>query len=126
MNCLYENLESFINHIEKQAELGLKFNYDELPDKKSASFRMFHNDLISGDNSALAEMGNNKLAYINHNLINFMFTRDENFANHTRDTFQNAIQKSTQISLVGEKARANFFDRLHKKIIAQRKTISHY
>ena len=126
IDCLYEDLEALINHIEKQAELGLKFNYDELPDKKSASFRMFHNDLISGDNSALAEIGNNKIAYINHNLINFMFTRDENFANHTRDTFQNAIQKSTQISLVGEKARANFFDRLRKKITAQRETITHY
>ena len=126
IDCLYDNLEFLVNHIEKQAELGLKFNYEELPDKRSATFRMFHNDLISGDNSALAEMDNNKLAYINHNLINFMFTRDENFANHTRDTFQNAIRKSTQISLVGEKARANFFDRLRKKIIAQRETISHY
>ena len=55
-----------------------------------------------------------------------MFTRDEGFNNYTFDTFQNAIKKSTQISLVGEKARARFFDRLRKKIQVQREAVNNY
>ena len=124
--CLYDTLEELINHIEKQAELGLKFNYGKSPDKNAAAFRLFYNDLITGDNCVLAEIGDIKITYINHNLINFMFTRDEDFNNYTFDTFQNAIQKSTQISLVGEKARARFFDLLRKKIQVQREAINHY
>ena len=124
--CLYDKLEALINHLEKQAELGLKFNIGELPDKNAASYRMYHNDLITGDNCVLAETGDKKITYINHNLINFMYTRDEDFNNYTLETFQNAIQKSTQISLVGEKARARFFNLLRKKIQVQREAINHY
>lgn len=126
ITCLYEKLEDLISHIEKQAEAGLKFNYGEEPGKDAAPFRMFHNDLITGDNSVLAEIGNNKFAYINHNLIDFMFTRDEAFTSHTLNTFRNAMQKSTQISLTGEKARAAFFGLLRKKIQVQREAVNHY
>jgi hypothetical protein len=124
--CLYEKLEMLITHLEKQAELGLKFNVGELPGKDAATYRMYHNDLITGDNCVLAEIGDKKITYINHNLINFMYTRDEGFNNYTFSTFQNAIRKSTQISLVGEKARARFFDRLRKKVEVQRDSVNHY
>lgn len=126
ITCLYERLEELINHIEKQAEAGLKFNYGAEPGKDAAPFRMFHNDLITGDNSVLAEIGNNRVAYINHNLIDFMFTRDEAFTSHTFNTFRNAMQKSIQISLTGEKARAAFFGLLRKKIQVQREAVNHY
>ena len=124
--CLYEKMEELVNHIEKQAELGLKFNFGELPDKKAAAYRMFHNDLVSGDNCVLAEVGNIKVTYINHNLINFMYTRNVDFNNYTFETFVNTIRKSTQISLVGEKARANFFNQLRKKIMAHKEAITRY
>ena len=126
MHCLYDKLEDLIAHIEKQAELGLKFTYGKSPDKNSATLRMFYNELVTGDNCVLAEIGNMKITYINHNLINFMYTRDEGFNHYTMETFKNAIQKSTQISLVGAKARARFFDKMRKKIQVQRETINHY
>jgi plasmid maintenance system antidote protein VapI len=122
MLCIYSQLEELIGHIEKQAELGCKFSIGKAPDKNSASYRMFHNDLITGDNCVLAEVGDNKITYINHNLINFMYTRNEKFNAHTFNTFQNAIHKSTQISEIGEKARAKFFNRLKEKIKAHKQT----
>lgn len=124
--CLYDNLDNLITHIEKQAELGFKFTYGEIPVKNPASFRMYYNDLITGDNCMFAEMGISKVTYINHNLINFMFTRDEEFNNYTKATFENAIRKSTQISMVGEKSRARFFTQLRKKIRTQKEAIIHY
>jgi plasmid maintenance system antidote protein VapI len=124
--CLYDTLDELVNHLEKQAELGIKFNYGKQPDKNPATFRLFYNDLITGDNCVLAQIGDIRITYINHNLINFMYTRDERFNNFTWDTFQNAIRKSTQISLVGEKARARFFNGFRKKIQLQRETINHY
>ncbi len=123
--CLYDKLEELVTHMEQQAESGLKFNYGESPDKNSASYRMFHNDLISGDNCVLAEIGTERITYINHNLIGFMFTRNEDFNKYTFETFGNAIRKSTQISVVGEKARAKFFNHLRQKIRTQRETNNH-
>ena len=123
---LYDKLQVLMNHLEKQAELGLKFNIGESPDKNAAAYNMYHNDLISGDNCALAEIGDKKVTYINHNLINFMYTRDEDFNNYTLDTFQNAIRKSTQISLIGEKARAKFFAGIRKKIHEQKGMLKDY
>jgi len=124
--CLHEKLEELVNHLEKQAELGLKFTYGKSPDKHAADFRMFQNDLVTGDNSVLAEIGTMKITYINHNLINFMYTRDEGFNNYTLDSFENIIRKSTQISQVGGKARARFFNLLRKKIQAQKESNNHH
>lgn len=118
--CIYEQLEVLILHLEKQAELGYKFSVGKIPNKNSGAYRMFHNDLITGDNCVLAEVGDKRVTYINHNLINFMYTRNEKFNEHTFNTFQNAIRKSTQISEVGEKDRAKFFSRLKMKLAAHK------
>jgi len=126
VRCLYNKLEDLLTHLEKQAELGLKFNYGKSPDKNSATCSMYYNELITGDNCVLAETGNTMITYINHNLIHFMYTRDERFNNYTLETFKSAIRKSTQISRVGEKARARFFERLRKKIRLQKESINQY
>jgi hypothetical protein len=55
-----------------------------------------------------------------------MFTKDEAFNNYTHITFENAIKKSTQISVVGEKARAKYFDHLRKKIQVHKESNKHY
>ncbi len=123
---LYDQLEELMRHIEKQAALGLKFTFGELPEKRTGTFKLFFNDLITGDNSVLVEIGNKKVTYINHNLINFMYTRNEAFNNYTASTFENAIRKSTQISLVGGKDRSRFFNGLCNKIQAQKEAIHRY
>ena len=87
---------------------------------------LYNNNLITGDNCVLAELGHKKLTYINHNLINFMYTRDEAFNQYTFQTFKNAISKSTQISLVSEKERAKFFAGIRKKIQAHKEMINHF
>ena len=116
---LYDQLRQLVTHIQKQAEIGYRFSHDEPSLTAAAPFRMFYNDVITGDNCVLAKIGDTKITYINHNLINFMFTRDEEFNNYTMETFENAVQKSTQISRVGEKTRSKFFDMLRQKITGQ-------
>ncbi|MBK8610835.1 MAG: hypothetical protein IPL84_13085 [Chitinophagaceae bacterium] len=124
--CLYDKLEVLMNHLEKQAEAGLKFDIGQSPGKNAAVYQLYHNDLISGDNCALAEIGDKRITYISHNLISFMYTRDEDFNNYTLNTFRSAIGKSTQISLIGEKERAKFFTGLRKKIQQQKEMINQY
>lgn len=116
IKILYEKMELLINHIEKQAELGLKFNIGEKPKPNAASFRMFVNELILGDNTFMAELGDNRVTFLNHSVLYFVGTRDERFNDAMFGNLQNLMKKSTMISTIGEKERNSFFNRLYDKI----------
>jgi hypothetical protein len=51
---VYAAVLTLINHIEKQAEAGLKFKVNGAPSASAASFSFFNNELILGDNTVLA------------------------------------------------------------------------
>src|SRR5207342_1256517 len=69
---LFDKMEILVNHLEKEAELGCKFNIGEQPNLRSASYRLFNNQLIQGDNSLLADFGDLKVTYLNHSFIHFI------------------------------------------------------
>jgi hypothetical protein len=116
IRILYEKVEDLINHIEKQAELGVKFNVGETPKPNAAGYRMFVNELILGDNTIMAELGDARVTFLNHSVLYFVTTRDERFNNAMFDNLQNLMKKSTMISTIGEKERNSFFNRLRDKI----------
>lgn len=116
LSRLYASVFRLIDHIERQAEAGVKFDIGGKPQPDAASFHLFNNELILGDNTVLAVLNNTKLTFLNHSVINFISTRDERFNAHIFDAFQNIIQKSTQLSAVGEKERTRFFIRIRNKI----------
>ena len=113
---IYEKVEEFINHHEKQAEYGKKFMIGQEPNENSAEYHLFNNELILGDNSFLLVTDTMKICFLNHSVINFIGTRDERFCNYRLSSIQNLIKKSTQISEVGEKERTRFFNKLRDKI----------
>ena len=108
-----------------QAELGKKFRAGEKPTDRSAEFNMFNNEVVIGDNTCLADLGKMKLTYLNHSVINFITTRDERFNNYIYQSIMNLIHKSTQISVVGEKDRSRFFNKLRESIVAGKKGLLH-
>jgi len=113
---LYDKLEDLINHIERQAELGLKFNIHSAPPSSAAEYRMFVNELILGDNTILAELEDTRLTFLNHSVLYAVATRDERFNKAMFGNLDNLVKKSTLISSVGEKERAAFFNQLRDKI----------
>lgn len=113
---LYASVLRLIDHIEKQAEYGKKFPVGGIPDEQSAPFFLYNNELILGDNTVMAVLGDLKLTFLNHSVINFVSTRDERFNAHMYDAIQNLIRKSTQLSSVGEKERTRFFHRIREKV----------
>jgi hypothetical protein len=121
---ILNKLESLINHTERQAELEVKFLMGDKPSTTSAAFNMYHNDLALGDNTVLAEIDDNKITFLNHNVIHFISTRDKPFNEYTFNCVVNLLHKSTRISGVGEKARVKFFHGMRSKI-ASRKSYQH-
>jgi hypothetical protein len=115
-HILLDKLEELINHIEKQAEYGVKLKYNQEPIAGLAPFKMFVNELILGDNMQLMELAGNKVTYINFSVLNFILTQDESFNNYTKKNFDIITQKSILISEVNERERLLFFNRLRDKI----------
>jgi len=116
IKMLFEKLETLINHIEKQAESGRKFNIGETAGPAVAEYKMFVNELILGNNTLLAELGDNRVTYLNHSVLYFISTSDIHFNNEMFGNLQNLVKKSTMISTIGEKERAGFFNRLRGRI----------
>ncbi|MEP6951390.1 MAG: helix-turn-helix domain-containing protein [Ginsengibacter sp.] len=116
VKLLYEKAEQLVNHIERQADLGVKFNINQEPSDNAATFRLFVNDLILGDNTFMAEMDSTRITFLNHSVLYFAATRDVRFNNAMNDNMQNLLKKSTMISTIGEKDRVRFFNRLRTNI----------
>ena len=51
VKLLYEKLEELINHIERQAETGLKFKIGTEPNSQSAPYKLFVNEFVTLDNT---------------------------------------------------------------------------
>lgn len=113
---LYSKLEDLINHIEKQAEFGVKFPYAQEPKSSSVEYNMFVNELILGDNTVMADLNGTRITFLNHGVLYFVATRDERFNNVMNENMENLVKKSTMISAVGEKERVRFFNQLRDRI----------
>lgn len=115
-HILFDKLEQLVNHIEKEAELGLKFRIGEQPNSAAAEYRLFNNELIIGDNSVLAELGDMRVTFLNHSFMHFIGTRDQAFNTAMFNNLNNIMQKSTLISSRDERERIQFFNRLREEM----------
>ena len=113
---LYESIGKLWGHLEKQASLGYKFNYNDPEQKKIGELKMYFNEVLLGDNNMLVEMDGSRMTYVSHTTINFMFTRDEAFNLNMYNHIQNQMKRSTLISEVSERERARFFRLIREKI----------
>lgn len=113
---LYAAVFRLIDHLEKQAELGVKFLVDENPKPNAAPYDLYNNELILGDNTVFFEMDNFKMTILNHSIINIISTRDETFNNYMYEVMQNLIKRSTALSVSSEKERIRFFNRVRDKL----------
>ncbi|MEO6229763.1 MAG: helix-turn-helix domain-containing protein [Ferruginibacter sp.] len=121
---VYLQLEELLNHIELQAEAGRKFLYNQQPLPGAASFDVYMNECLIGDNTIYIQSNERQMTFLNHNGLNFIGTQDKNFCEYTFKNLQNIIKKSTHISVVGEKERSMFFNTLREKIYERKKNIN--
>jgi len=113
---LYESIGKLWDHLERQASLGYKFNYNDPAQKRIGDLKMYFNEVLLGDNNMLLEMDGSRMTYVSHTTINFMFTRDEAFNLNMYNHIQNQMKRSTLISEVSERERARFFRLIREKI----------
>jgi len=120
---LYEALERLVSHLEQQAATGNKFDISDPSKIYPGSYQMYFNEVILGDNSILAVLDGTKTAFLVHNVVNIIYTRDVRFTENAYEHIQNLMRKSTLISSVSERERARFFKYLRNRIASRKQNL---
>jgi plasmid maintenance system antidote protein VapI len=117
INCLFDKMLELIEHIEMQAEYGVKLQRNQQPSSNlKATYNMYINEMIMGDNMQIIQLGDKYFTYLNHTILNYMTTTNEKFNTYMKRTMDVIAQKSTPISTVNEKERLKFFNELRAKV----------
>jgi len=120
---IYDGLEKIVEHLERQAAEGYKFNIEDAARSPQGKFEIYFNEVILGDNSVLALLDGKKIAFLNHSVINIIHTTDMRFTESMYEHIQNLVKKSTLISSVSEGERARFFKYLRNRIISRKQNL---
>jgi len=123
IKLVYEALEETFVHLKHEVEYGCKFMPGENPESKKTNFNFFYNRVILGDNTIMVVTDRMKTVFINYDVLNYMYTRDETFTDPCYIDMQNMLKKSTLISQTGEKQRNIFFGILLNKIRDRKKNL---
>jgi hypothetical protein len=116
---VYSSLLEVIDHLEKMAIQGKKSVLGQDPNLESATYTLYLNDIVSGDNTVMAEIGEAKITYLNHSVLYFVGSKDRDFNESTFRNMENLIKKSSLLSGSGEKERTLVFNKLRKKVLAK-------
>ena len=114
---IYNSLLEVVAHLEKMATEGLKSGLGQAPTSESGEYRLYQNDIISGDNTLLAEIGDTKITYLNHSILYFVGSTDKGFNEEVYGNMKNLIKRSSLMSGAGQKERTQVFYKLRSKIL---------
>jgi len=120
---LCEVLESWLQHVQRQAECGFQFRLGSPCEGAENSYKLFNNEVLVSDNTILVSMDGQKTSYYTYNVINQLITSNPVFCNQVDKTLRNLMQKSTLISGTSAKERHRFFNKLHENVKALRTRI---
>ena len=115
---LFDALKALVTHLKTQAILGRKFRYGAPapthgPDN---TYRLFLNEMVYSQNIIHTKADGQEQVFLEHNVINFLRTSDPSFCAETRATLATIQSKSIPISMVSERERNKFFNRLDQSI----------
>ena len=113
---LYRCVLEVIDHLEKMADSGRKSALGQMPTDDCAEYKMYLNEIVLGDNTFMAELGDTKITYLNHSVMYFIGSVDKKFNDAMFKNLENLMKRSSLISVTGEKERRQFFNKLRKKV----------
>lgn len=112
---LLDEIDKLVDTIQLQAEEGKKIN-NRTGQISQAEYVLYASELMIGNNTVYIKGEHKEASYIGYNTFNYMRTGNR-FFNEQVDSWQkNLISKSTLISKVGEKQRAQFFKLMRQQM----------
>lgn len=113
---LCDKLLHLVQHMKTMAEHGKKHPVDSTPHEGSATFNLYHNELVSTNNMMLVNSSVGRYLVATFCNPNFFRSMDEKLCDYTEEWMERIISQSSSISTHSAKDRDWFFSRLEKKI----------
>lgn len=110
------SLHLLIDHLQLQAEKGVKFMPGASDLAYKAPIEFYVNELILGNNTMVITLDDTDLTMVTYGVFHYLFTKDARFASKVKGSFDTLLSRSTLISKTGEKDRNRFFNTLREKI----------
>ncbi len=117
---LYDTLDSWLDHVQMQAECGSQFRHGGNCEGIENSYKLFNNEVLVSDNTILVTMDGHKTSYNTYNVISQLITTNPVFCDQIDHSLRNLMKKSTMISGTSAKERNRFFNILHEKVKTHR------
>lgn len=116
-----DSFQRMIDHLQLQAEKGVKFMPGATDVTYRAPIQFYVNELILGNNTMVMKLDNVPLTMVTYSVLHYLFTKDPRFFDRVMASFDTLLSRSTLISKTGEKDRNRFFNVLRDKVHALRK-----
>lgn len=109
-----DHIQEELNLLKQKAEKNSKLIGKG--ESETENFTLYQSEVMIGNNSILATLGSQKIAYSSYNTFNMMATQNEGYITESESWIKNLTRKSILISGVNEKQRHRFFRILDEKI----------
>ncbi len=124
---ILDDMRKVIDHVHKQAELGMKFIPGSVPmmDNRndSTNFKIYHNEVTLSENVVIVKLDHFNVVHLGHNVLNILTTSNSQFCDDSIFFVEKVIKNSNLISVSAEKERNRFFNILSRKIDAMEANI---
>lgn len=114
--AVIQSLSGLLDHLQDQLNQGTRYFPGQTATAEKTPFSFYVNELIIGNNTIQARLNGRLHTFINHGVLHYLHTSDQPFGEYTLSSIQNLIQRSTLISITGEKERNKFFNTLRKTL----------
>jgi hypothetical protein len=111
-----ESFNKMLNHLQEQANIGLKYMPGDTDVSYKAPFKFYINEVLLGNNTFILELDGQPVSIITYNALNYLITKDIRFSKKLLHGFNTLISRSTLVSGTGEKERNRFFMMQREKI----------
>lgn len=120
---LLDNLQSLLEHIKTQAEIGRKFARGNEPVRSGNELHMYSNDTYIADNTYLIKWKDGAQVYLSHNIMNYLNTSDPFYIAESEFVLDKLMSNSSPISKVNVKERERFFANIERTILNFRRRV---
>lgn len=120
---ILDNLTELVEHMRREAELGVKFTRNNEPPTSGHEFNMYKNDTYIADNTYLIKWKEGATVYISHNILNYLVTSDPYYTEETEKVVSKLRDNSSLISKINARDRDQFFGNLERTILNFRRKV---
>ncbi len=109
---LIDELSGIIQHIKDQAEIGRKFIKGQPVITEEGNFSLYLHQTYIQDNTFISETNAYRMLYITHNMMNYLYTIDQDYVNKSFAIFKSMLKSCIKISEENQRQRNAYFDSL--------------